>query len=51
MNVKFPKIMSYTWNFRNFACVFTILVNFDIYFHGLPWELVFVVITDNLLYL
>ena len=36
---------SYTWNFQNFTCVFTILVKFDIYFLGLPWEIVFVVIT------
>ena len=31
-----------TWNFQNFTCVFTILVKFDIYFLGLPWEIVFV---------
>ena len=34
-----------------FTCVFTILVKFDIYFLGLPWEIVFGVITDNKLYL
>ena len=47
MNVKFHKITSYTWNFQNFTCVFTILVNFDIYFLGFPSEIVFGVITEN----
>ena len=47
MNVKFPKIMSYTWNFRNFAYVFTIFVKLDIHFLRLPWEIVFGVITDD----
>ena len=42
---------SYTWNFQNFTFVFTILVEFDIYFLGFPWEIVFGVITDNKLYL
>ena len=37
--------------FSEFTCVFTILVKFDIYFLGLPWEIVFGVITDNKLYL
>ena len=37
--------------FQDFTCVFTILVKFDIYFLGLPWEIGFGVITDNLLYL
>ena len=37
--------------FSEFTCVFTILVKFDIYFFGLPWEKVFGVITDNKLYL
>ena len=35
-NVKFHKMTSYTKNFQNFTCVFTILVKFDIYFFGLP---------------
>ena len=30
---------SYTKNFQNFTCVFTILVKFDIYFFGLPWKI------------
>ena len=39
---------SYTWIFQNFTCVFTaILVKFDTYFLGLPWEIVFGFITDN----
>ena len=42
---------SYTWKFQNFTCVFTTLVNFDIYFLGLPWEIFFGVITDDLLHL
>ena len=42
---------SYTWNFQNFTFVFKILVKFDIYFLGLPWEIVFGVITDNKLFL
>ena len=29
MNVKFHKITSYTSNFQNFTCVFTIVVKFD----------------------
>ena len=29
-----------------FTCIFTILVKFDSYFPGLPWEIVFGVITD-----
>ena len=33
--------------FSEFTCVFTILVKFDIYFIGLPREIVFGVITDN----
>ena len=47
MNVKFHKITSYRWNFKNFTCVFTILVKFDIHFLGLPWEIFFGVITNN----
>ena len=47
INVKFHKIISYTWNFLNFTCVCTILVKFDIYFLGLPQEIVFGVIADN----
>ena len=47
INVKFHKMTSYTWNFQNFTCVFTILVKFDIYFSGLPCEVVIGVITDN----
>ena len=39
---EFHKMTSYTWNF-----FFTILVKLDIYFLGLPWELVFSVITDK----
>ena len=46
-NVKFHKMTSYKWNFQNFTCVFTIVVKFDIYFPGLPWEIVFGVFTDN----
>ena len=37
--------------FSEFYLVFTILVKFDIYFIGLPREIVFGVITDNKLYL
>ena len=33
--------------FKNFTCVFTILVKFDIHFLGLPWEIFFGVITNN----
>ena len=47
INVKFHKMTSYTWNFQNFTCVFTVLVKFDIYFLRLPWEIVFGVITAN----
>ena len=40
----------YTGNFCNLTCVFKILVKFDIYFLGLPWEIVFgVYVKDNLL--
>ena len=39
MNVKFHKITSYTWNFQNFTCVFTILVKFDNHFLGFPWKI------------
>ena len=35
MNVKFHKITSYSWNFQNFTCIFTILVKFDIPFSDL----------------
>ena len=31
---------------KNFTCVFTILVKFDIHFLGLPCEILFGVITD-----
>ena len=41
------KMTSYTWNFQNFTCVFTILVKFDIHFLRLPWEIFFGVITDD----
>ena len=41
MNVKFHKIICYTWNFQNLTCVFTILVKFDFYFLGLPWKIFF----------
>ena len=51
MNVKFHKMTSYTLNFQNFTCVFTILVKFDIHFLGLPWEIFFGVTTDDLLHL
>ena len=50
-DVKFHKITSYAWNFPDFTCVFTILVKFDIYFLGLPWEIFFGVITDDYLHL
>ena len=44
INVKyFHKMTPYTLNFQNFNCVFIILLKFDIYFLGLPWEIVFVV--------
>ena len=32
---------------QNFTRVFTILLKFDIYFLGLPWEIFFGVITDD----
>ena len=49
-NITTNHAITYT-NFQNFVCVFTILVKFDIYFLGLPGELiVFGVITDNYLY-
>ena len=35
----------------NFTCIITILVKFDIYFLGLPWEIFFSVTTDDLLHL
>ena len=46
-NVKFHKMTACTWNFQNFAYVFTILVKFEICFLGLPQEIFFGVITDN----
>ena len=49
--VKFHKITSYTLNFQNFSCVFTILVKFDIHFLGIPCEIFFGVITDDHLHL
>ena len=36
---------------EDFTCVFSILGKFEIYFLGLPLEIVFGVITDNLLHL
>ena len=51
MNVKFHKITSYTMNVKNFTCIFTILVKFDIQFLGFPWEIFFGVITDDQLHL
>ena len=42
---------AYSWNCQNFTFVFTILVKFDIYFIGRPWEIVFGVIRGNKLYL
>ena len=47
INLKFLKMTPYRWNFQYFSCVFTILVKFDIYFFGFPWEIVFGVITEN----
>ena len=48
----FTKIItSYTLNFQNFSCVFTILVKFDIYFLRIPWEIFFGVSTDDHLHL
>ena len=47
MNVKFYKTTSYTLNFQNSTCVFTILVKYDIHFLWLPWEIFFGVITDD----
>ena len=38
---------SYTRNFHNFTCVFVILVKFDIYFLGLPLEIVGVITDKN----
>ena len=35
--------------FRNFTCIIIILVKFDIHFLGLPSEIFFGVITDDLL--
>ena len=32
MNIKVHKITSFTWNFQNFTCVFTILVNLTFIF-------------------
>ena len=43
--VKFHKMTSYTRNFQNFTCVFKIIVKFDIYFLGIPGEIVFGAIT------
>ena len=34
-NIKFHNLTSYTINFQNFTCVFTILVKFDVHFLGL----------------
>ena len=51
MNVKFHKITSYTWNFQNFTCIFTILVKFDIPFLGLWWEIFFGITTEFFLFL
>ena len=51
MNVKFHKITSFTWNFQKFTCIVTVLVKFGIHFLGLPWKIIFGVITDNKLYL
>ena len=50
MNVKFHKILSYTWNFQNFTCVFTILVKFGIHFLRRPWER-FLVLLQKILHL
>ena len=50
MIVKFYKITSsasFTLNFQNFICVFTVPVKFDIYFLGLPREIFFGVVTDG----
>ena len=47
MNVTFHTITPHTLNFQNFACVFTILVKFDICFLGLPREIFLGVITDD----
>ena len=47
IHVQFHKMTSYKSNFQNFACFFTILVKFDIYFNGLSGDMVFGVITDN----
>ena len=38
MNVEFHKMTSYTWNFQNLTCVFTILVKFDVHFLGLNMQ-------------
>ena len=51
MNVEFDKITFYTWNFQNFTCVITILVKFDIHFHGLPREILFGVTTEMIYYI
>ena len=47
MNVKFQKNYIFLMNFQKFTFVFTILVKFDIYFLGLPWEIFFGVITKG----
>ena len=47
MNAKFHKNTPYTLNFKNFTCVFTILVKFDIHFLGILRAIFFGVITDD----
>ena len=47
MNTKFHKITPYTLSFKNFTCVFTILVKFDIHFLGIPRAIFVGVIADD----
>ena len=47
MNVKFHKDCENTGKILKISCVRCHFVKFDIYFLGLPREIVFGVITDN----
>ena len=48
MNVKFHKKYENTGKILKISCVTYSFVKFDIfYFLGLPWEIFFVVITDD----
>lgn len=41
-NKRVIKTESITWNFKNFTCIITTLVKFDIYFLEIPWGIFFV---------